>query len=292
MSAMSDENSPESQIAAVECLATRLTTPSGDGVMVWRRWAAKTPSSARPVVFLHGGSGSWRHWIRNIEPLRRDRDVWVPDLPGFAESAAPPQPVNFAVVADVIASGIREVIPDGGPLDLVGFSFGSHTIQYVAAELGGRIGTAVLVTGHMLGPMLAQPGHLLDRWRDVSDEAERVRILKRNLGSLMLAHESTMDPLALHIYATDVVRARIRPAKFINERDYTLIERIPCKVAGIAGELDPLGVPSSEAQGEALLKVRPDARFRLIRNAGHWVSYEAPDEFNATLREFLDTSDR
>ncbi len=287
-----NDSSPESQIAAIENQAERLTTASGDGTMVWRRWAAKEPASARPVIFLHGGSGSWRHWIRNIEPLRRDRDVWAPDLPGFAESAAPPAPVNFAAVAKVVTAGIHKVMPAGQPLDLVGFSFGSHTIQYVAAELGTRIGTAVLVTAQMLGPMLAQPNQLLERWRDITDEAERVRILKRNLGSLMLAHEATMDPLALHIYATDVVRARIRPAKFINDRDFTMIERLPCKVAGIAGDLDPLGVPSPAAQGEALLKARPDARFRLIRNAGHWVSYEAPGEFNSTLRELLDTPQR
>lgn len=282
-------SSPESQIAVLENAAERLTTPSGDGVMVWRRWAARDPGNARPVVLLHGGSGSWRHWIRNIDPLRESRDVWAPDVPGFAESAAPPQPVNFAAVAKVVTAGIRQVMPPDQALDLVGFSFGSHALQYVAAELGPRVGTAVLVTGHMLGPMLAQPGHLLERWRDITDEGERVRILKRNLGSLMLAHEATMDPLALHIYATDVARARIRPAKFINERDFTMIERLPCRVAGIAGELDPLGVPSSAAQGEALLKARPDARFRLIRNAGHWVSYEAPDEFNAALREILDS---
>ena len=287
-----NDSSPESQIAAIENQAERLTTASGDGTMVWRRWAAKEPASARPVIFLHGGSGSWRHWIRNIEPLRRDRDVWAPDLPGFAESAAPPAPVNFAAVAKVVTAGIHKVMPAGQPLDLVGFSFGSHTIQYVAAELGTRIGTAVLVTAHMLGPMLAQPNQLLERWRDITDVAERVRILKRNLGSLMLAHEATMDPLALHIYATDVVRARIRPAKFINDRDFTMIERLPCKVAGIAGDLDPLGVPSPAAQGEALLKARPDARFRLIRNAGHWVSFEAPEEFNSTLRELLDTPQR
>lgn len=285
-------SAPESQIAAIESQAERLTTPSGDGVMVWRRWAALSPSSRLPVVLLHGGSGSWRHWIRNIEPLRRDRDVWAPDLPGFAESAAPPPPVNFAAVAQIVAAGLRDVMPTAQPLDLVGFSFGSHTIQYVAAELGSQVDTAVLVTGHMLGPMLAQPGHMLERWRDITDEAERVRILKRNLGALMLAHEATMDPLALHIYATDVVRARIRPAKFINDRDFTLIERLPCRVAGIAGALDPLGVPSPAAQGEALLKARPDARFRLIPDAGHWVAYEAPDAFNSILRDLLDAPQR
>lgn len=279
---------PHAFIAALEEQAERRATPCGSGHMVWRRWAARIPGAARPVIMLHGGSGSWRHWLRNIEPLRRDRDVWAPDLPGFGESERPSDPVNFAAVARIVTAGLREVLPADEPLDLVGFSFGSHTIQYVAEALGARVGTAVLVTAHMLGPMLAQPSNILERWRDITDETERVRILKRNLGALMLAHETSMDSLALHIYATDVVRARIRPVKFINDRDFTLIERLPCRVAGIAGELDPLGVPSPAAQGQALLKARPDARFHLIRNAGHWVAYEAADEFNALLRNVLD----
>ena len=44
-----------------------------------------------------------------------------------------------------------------------------------------------------------------------------------------------MDPLSLHIYAEDVVRSRVRPPKFINDRDFRMIERLPCRVAGIAG---------------------------------------------------------
>jgi 2-hydroxy-6-oxonona-2,4-dienedioate hydrolase len=286
---MTTTASPEDQIGAVEARCERGMTSLGACTMVWRRWPALERATHNPLVLLHGGSGSWRHWIRNIEVLGRDRDVWAPDLPGFGESGRPPPPVNFAAVAKVVSAGLRELLPDSAPFDLAGFSFGSHTIQYVASEMGSRAGTAVLVTAHMLGPMLAQPNQLLERWRDVTDPAERERILKRNLGSLMLAHEASMDPLALYIYASDVVRARIRPATFINDRDFTLIERLPCRVAGIAGALDPLGVPSPAAQGEALMMARPDARFHLIENAGHWVCYEAPDAFNAVLRTFLDT---
>lgn len=278
---------PESQIAAVEINAERLLTPSGEGTMVWRRWPASGPVTGRPIVLLHGGSGSWRHWIRNIDALRENREVWAPDVPGFGESEKPSGHVNFAAVAKVVSTGLRQVLPGDASFDLAGFSFGSHTIQYVAEEMGSQVGIAVLVTGHMLGPMLAQPNQLLDRWRDITDEAERVRVLKRNLGALMLAHEESMDALALHIYATDVVRSRIRPAKFINERDFGLIERLTCRVAGIAGSLDPLGVPSPAAQGEALMKARPDARFHLIENAGHWVAYEAPERFNAVLLDVL-----
>lgn len=279
---------PEQLIAVAESRAERCETPCGDGRMIWRRWPSSGPARARPAVLLHGGSGSWLHWLCNIEALARDRDVWAPDLPGFGESAKPPDPVNFASVAGIVTAGLREVLPGAAPLDLVGFSFGSHTAQYVAEALGERVRTTVLVTGHMLGPMIAQPGHMLERWRSLDDPEERVRVLKRNLGALMLAHEASMDALALHIYATDVVRARIRPARFINDRDFTLIERLPCRIAGIAGELDPLGTPTVAAQGEQLLRQRPDAQFHMIENAGHWVAYEAADRFNGLVRTVLD----
>ncbi len=281
------DTSPSEFIDAFEAMATRHETPAGEGVMVWRCWGALTNATALPLVLLHGGSGSWRHWIRNIEAFAVDRPVWAPDLPGFGESAVPAAPAHFSTVASAVAAGLRTLLPKGQSFDVAGFSFGSHASQYLAAEMGAQVRTLVLVTGHMLGPMLAQPNSFLERWRDVTDPAERERILKSNLGALMLAHESSMDTLALHIYADDVTRARIRPAKFINDRDFTMIERLACRVAGIAGSLDPLGIPSPAAQGEALLRARPDARFRLIDNAGHWVAYEAADQFNAALREFL-----
>ena len=279
--------SPADFIDAFEAMATRHETPAGEGKMVWRCWGEETNTAQRPLVLLHGGSGSWRHWIRNIEAFALDRPVWVPDLPGFGESDLPGAPVHFSTVASATAAGLRTLLPKGQSFDVAGFSFGSHASQYLAAEMGEQIGTMVLVTGHMLGPMLAQPNQMLERWRGVTDVAEVERILKRNLGALMLAHETSMDALAMHIYADDVTRARIRPAKFINDRDFTMIERLPCRVAGIAGSLDPLGIPSPAAQGEALLRARPDARFRLIDNAGHWVAYEAADQFNAVLREIL-----
>ena len=50
---------------AAEFLATgqRYELP---GRMIWHAWGADT---APTIVLLHGGSGSWTHWIRNIQPL-------------------------------------------------------------------------------------------------------------------------------------------------------------------------------------------------------------------------------
>lgn len=280
--------SPQEIVAAIEAKATRHETPSGDGVMVWRRWRSQGAEGSRPLVLLHGGSGSWRHWIRNIEALAADRDVWAPDLPGFGESALPTPPTHFKTIAATLCVGLETLLHKGETFDLTGFSFGSHTSQYVADAMGERVRTLVLVTGHILGPMLAQPNQILERWRDITDVAERERILKRNLGALMLAHETSMDALALHLYPEDVTRSRVRPPKFINDRDFGMIDRLTCRVAGIAGSLDPLGIPSPAAQGAELLQRRPEARFHLVENAGHWVAYEAPVEFNRVLRAFLD----
>src|SRR5439155_25324434 len=67
--------------------AQRFETPCGEGSMVWRSWG-----SGPPLVLLHGGYGSWSHWIRNVLPLSRHFRVIAPDLPGLGESATPPAP--------------------------------------------------------------------------------------------------------------------------------------------------------------------------------------------------------
>ena len=63
-----------------------------------------------PTVLLHGGSGSWNHWVRNIDALLASgRQVIAPDLPGFGDSARPDD-VSDAIPTDSLALG------DTGPL--------------------------------------------------------------------------------------------------------------------------------------------------------------------------------
>ena len=43
------------------------------------------------LLLLHGGTGSWTHWVRNIGPLSRRFSLMVPDLPGMGESLDVPR---------------------------------------------------------------------------------------------------------------------------------------------------------------------------------------------------------
>ena len=81
------DSDPARLVATVEASARVYRTPSGEGEMVWRAWG-----DGAPLLLLHGGSGSWTHWIRTIPTLARTYQLWVPDLPGLGDSAMPPRP--------------------------------------------------------------------------------------------------------------------------------------------------------------------------------------------------------
>ena len=269
--------SPDEFVRNLESRATKFTTPCGDGNMVWRRWG-KGP----PLVLLHGGSGSWKHWVRNIDALAKHRELWVADLPGTGDSDLPPMPTSFVAFADIVAAGLQALIPDRA-YDIAGFSFGSVVAHHIAHQYPARVRKIALVNGHMIGPFLAQPRRMLTRWRDVRDAEAFKTIMRNNLKMLMMSDDSKIDDLAIHLYAMDLRRSRIRPGSLLEQRDHYLVAKINTPTLYIAGALDPIGHPSVEAQAAEFLAARPDAHVKILENTGHWAMYEAPERINELL---------
>jgi len=130
-------------VSRLEALATRSITPVGSGSMVWRSWG-----EGPALLLLHGASGSWTHWIRNILPLAERFRVLVPDMPGFGDSDAPPEPHTADGLADLLVASLYLILPPPIRFDLAGFSFGAIMAGLVAARLGHRVSTLVLGAGH------------------------------------------------------------------------------------------------------------------------------------------------
>src|SRR4051812_10923545 len=128
---MDQKADPSTEVEALESLAQRFETPCGSGRMVWHRWG-RGPA----VLLLHGGSGSWLHWLPTIPALAGHRTVWVPDLPGMGESDMPPEPPAFDSYADVLEHGFRTLTNE--PADVVGFSFGTSFSCRLGPRLGAR----------------------------------------------------------------------------------------------------------------------------------------------------------
>jgi pimeloyl-ACP methyl ester carboxylesterase len=275
---MPTDTEPAALVADFERRARRLETPCGGGSLVWRAWG-----SGRPVLLAHGGHGAWSHWIRNIDALARERTVWALDLPGLGESADPPGEDHEAI-ADVIASGLREVIRQDLPLDIVGFSFGGVVAAHLAAFHPELVRRLILVdTGGLDLPM----GHIDVRGiRGLADE-ERRAVLRANLLSLMLHDPASVDELALHLQATNGRRARIQAEKLVlPDKLLRILPRVSVQLDAIWGEND-CPHPDPTTQETVLRRFQPELDFRVIPGAGHWAMYERPDAFNRTVLDLL-----
>ena len=273
---------PDALLARIEGASQRLETPCGEGSMVWRIWGA---GARPPLALLHGGYGSWRHWVHTIPSFAADRRVIAPDLPGLGESADPGGDASPGAISAIVRDGLHVVLGGGERYDVAGFSFGGMIAGNVAAIDPDRVRTVTVVGPGGLGVL---SGVQLVKVIALSGEARR-EAHRVNLSRLMFADPSRIDALALAIqeWNTRHGRTRSRPMSRTASLQAALAKtRMPLNV--IYGEFDAPAYPHLSEREEIIRAVRPDADFRVIADAGHWVAYEAADEFNAMLRQMLD----
>ena len=266
-------------VQGVAAEAQRVETPCGDGHMIWHVWG-----EGPPLALLHGGYGSWTHWIRNVLPLSRSFAVAAPDLPGLGESAAPPEPHTAEGLAGIVVEGLDIVFRGQSRLHIAGFSFGGVLGGHVAAQLGDRVRTFTIVGSNGLG-LVRQPTELR-RQPEGASEAEALAIARHNLAALMIADRGKIDELAVYIQAQNAPRGRVKSRRF--SRADTLARALPlikARIDGIWGERDATAYPHLDDRARALRIVQPGARFEVIPGAGHWVQYEAADRFNPLLAD-------
>ncbi len=272
----------EQFVAAIERTAVRRTTTHSAGKMVWRIWG-----EGAPLALLHGGSGSWLHWIRNIENLSRDFMLLVPDLPGFGESDKPAEPASAETMAQAFVAGIDAILGPQRALSLVGFSMGGTVAGHVARLLGDRVETMVLVGSAGFG-LKRGPMPPLRSWRRLPSASERRDAHRANVAILMLHADENIDDLAVYIqtYGASIAKLRGRDISASGALAQCLPD-LKGRLASIWGECDATVVPYLQERLALLSQFQPGARNEVIPGAGHWVQYEAANEFNRRLRAML-----
>lgn len=276
---------PPAALEVLSLAAERVTLLEGART-VWHVWG---PGTGEPVVLLHGGSGSWTHWIRNIDSLvEAGRLVLVPDLPGFGDSDTPPGARDADALMAPVTRGLQALL---GPraFDLVGFSFGALVGGLMAARIEGWPGLAIrqlVIVGAPLLPVSGRPLRLLE-WRHL-DEAAAREVHRANLLTLMLHHPDSANALAIDLHQAHVALDRLRRRRLSRtDAMARALAQAPCPITAIHGEHDAL-YRERLPEAEALLDTLPTLKGRIrIPDAGHWVQFEAPQEFNRALARAL-----
>ena len=266
--------------ARIEASGGRHVMVRPGGTVLWRLWG----NSGRRLVLLHGASGAWTHWIRNIPALSEHSRVIAPDMPGFGMSDLLAAAHTADALADLVAEGIEEVVAGPEEFDLAGFSFGGIIAGLVAARLGARVRTLVLFGPGGLGlPRSAMPA-LVPVQPGMTDEAVR-QVHRDNLRILMIADPDKVDPLAVTLQIDNLRRARFRSGR-IPESDalVRVLPEVRARIVTVWGERDAFVGGDLDARRRVFAPFQSAADFRVIAGAGHWLPYEAADEVNAILR--------
>ena len=275
--------SPAAIVAEITADAEVVTTPCGEeGNLVWRRWG-----KGRPLVLVHGGSGSWSHWIKQIPVFKTDYEVWAVDMPGLGDSDMPPVPQIPATCGTMLALGIKALIPREARAHIVAFSFGAHVSTHALLHLQDYVADFTLTGAAALG-LPQGPGREMPREMEGMTDNERMDVHRGLLEVLMFKDAARIDPLAVYLQSENIRRARFRSRPFA--RIPEIAQHIPdvrIPVKAVWGAEDQTAWPSVEARYDVLRQSHPELVTRTVPDAGHWVMYEQPAAYNKALREVL-----
>lgn len=225
------------------------------------------PSSPEktPIVCVHGLGVSHRYLLPTAERLAAQRQVYLPDLPGFGSSTHPPHALSIEELARALlgwmdALSLRRVV-------LLGNSLGCQVIAHVALAHPERVEATVLI-GPTMDPDAGAWGQVARLLQDTFVE----------------------PPSYLPLLLWDYLRAGPRRtiATFRQGLADATFRRYPAlsiPTLVVRGERDPIA-PQKWAQH--LASSLPNGVLAVVPGAGHATNYNSPDVLVELVQRFLD----
>ena len=231
------------------------------------------------VVLVHGLGTSSSTWLRTIPRLTDSRTLIALDLPGFGFSTVQGAQ-GFAAFREH-QHALTEFLDAlrGGPLTLVGHSFGGWLCARYAAASPNRVQHLVLVNS--VGVYFQGIEQLREKFilKSVAD----TRLL---LNAMWYRYPWYLKPLTGAIHR-ELTRRQINELVASIGREDLLVEeleRLTMPVSLIWGRND--GIIPPEA-ADTLLRAVPRARIFFIERCGHVPQLERPQQFAAVFHEAL-----
>jgi len=272
-------------LSAIEKNCNKVFIKSKDSKVCWRSWG-----KGKPLILLHGGYGSWAHWIKQAIPFSKNYNVLIPDMPGFGESEDLTLPHTPEKISANIAETLLKLIsPEETPI-ICGFSFGgliAGHLSYNLIERGLNPEKLILVGPGGLGAKRGEMRNMIPRHSKMSEE-EIYQAHKINLEILMMHDATKVDDWSVHIQKqnTDAHRIKSRP---ISSTDTLarILEKQDVPLFLLWGEKDASVGVYLEDRMSILRDINSKVRFHVEYNLGHWIMYENDVIFNKILNNFI-----
>ena len=272
-------------LSAIEKNCNKVLIKSKDSKVCWRSWG-----KGKPLILLHGGYGSWAHWIKQAIPFSKNYNVLIPDMPGFGESEDLTLPHTPEKISANIAETLLKLISQEETPIICGFSFGgliAGHLSYNLIERGLNPEKLILVGPGGLGAKRGEMRNMIARHSKMSEE-EIYQAHKTNLEILMMNDATKVDDWSIHIQKqnTDAHRIKSRP---ISSTDTLarILEKQDVPLFLLWGEKDASVGVYLEDRMSILRDINSKVRFHVEYNLGHWIMYENDVIFNKILNNFI-----
>jgi 2-hydroxy-6-oxonona-2,4-dienedioate hydrolase len=239
-----------------------------------------------PMLLLHGGTGSHRHWVRVTSALARHFTLHAPDLPGYGESPDVPADLSGDDYVALAAASLGRLVPAAG-VHLVGFSFGGALAAGVARAWGPRVQRLTLIGPGGFGKPVGRVLNLRSFKDSEGSPAALREVARDNLQAVMLADPVSIDEAAIDQQLWNIAHTRFNSLR-VSHRDCLVpdLASLACPVQVIWGAADPMAYPTPAQRAERVRQARPDARLEFVPGGSHWVQYERPDDIVRLLIDF------
>ncbi len=238
------------------------------------------------VVLVHGLYGSGNNFRRHAGWLAEQHRVLSPDLRNHGRSPHSDEMSYAAMAADLEALLDREGLAEA---TLVGHSMGGKAAMALALTRAQRVSALVVVDiapvaydhdqGAILEAMesvdLARVASRADADRQMRDAVPEAGVRQFLLTNLERADGGWRWRLPLEILARAIPTILDFPE---------LGSPYPGPAVFLHGAASDYVQPRHQ---QAIRRCFPEARLQALEGVGHWVHAEAPDAFEAALREFL-----
>ena len=272
-------------LSSIEKNSKKIFVKSKDSKICWRIWG-----KGNPIIFLHGGYGSWAHWVKQVLPFSKNHRVLVPDMPGFGESDDLSLPHSPEKIASNLADTLEDLISTEDKPIICGFSFGGLISGHLSYELIQRKfepKKLILVGPGGLGAKRGDMKTMIARHSKMSEE-EIYNAHQTNLKILMMHNSQKVDDFSVHIQKqnTDAHRIKSRPISATDTLT-KILEKQDVPLFVVWGEKDASVGVYLEDRMAILRRVNKNVRFHVEYNIGHWIMYENENLFNKILGDII-----
>ena len=277
---------PEIQIRKLEQTSRAVRVDCEFGQLEFRCFEG--PVGAETLLLVHGGSGSWLHWVRNIDFLRQYFKVWTVDLPGLGASDALDEGYTAEAAITAFVEGCKN-LGELSKFHLIAFSWGCAVSAQAALVLSESVQSVTLIGPASIGDVSRAGGMkpLLRRRPNMSPEETRHFHLT-NLAHLMISDPARIDALALHVQVINTAQARFKSPQFAkNTMVLDAVAQLTMPVQVIYGDLDGPALPDVAGKRDLFLAANPKVVFELVQGAGHWLAFERPELFHSLVLNWM-----